>query len=274
MFSNKAKLQRCHENIFSPLQHFLAWVWWRPFILHPSGPPWVLSPELNMKFPRCLQSVQNGEKFLRWWKVCKMVKSVQNGEKFGKCWKVCKMVQGDRSWKTHHGLLQPKSAAKPSHLEKWLIKLSDSIMFNDLIVFSNCGYITLPLLSLALGWEEMLFREQGEHFRRELLGASFSFPPGNQLQERGLQGETQNRKILQQFSPVQCFRIFILCSLSPASEMESLSHLCRRGCSLSMFEIGRLTASNLRQNFFSMRMVSNHWFVFFVENSKSDLGAI
>ena len=96
----------------------------------------------------------------------------------------------------------------------------------------------------------MLFREQGEHFRRELLGASVSFPPGNQLQERGLQGETQNRKILQQFSPVQCFRIFILCSLSPASEMESLSHLCRRGCSLSMFEIGRLTASNLRQNFF------------------------
>ena len=125
MFSNKAKLQRCHENIFSPLQHFLAWVWWRPFILHPSGPPWVLSPELNMKFPRCLQSVQNGEKF-------------------GKCWKVCKMVQGDRSWKTHHGLLQPKSAAKPSHLEKWLVKLSDSIMFNDLIAAFISPYLSGP----------------------------------------------------------------------------------------------------------------------------------
>ena len=144
MFSNKAKLQRCHENIFSPLQHFLAWVWWRPFILHPSGPPWVLSPELNMKFPRCLQSVQNGEKFLRWWKVCKMVKSVQNGEKFGKWWKVCKMVQEDGSCKTHHGLLQPKSAAKPSHLEKWLIKLSDSIMFNDLIVACISLYLSSP----------------------------------------------------------------------------------------------------------------------------------
>ena len=166
-------VQWCQKNIFSRLQHFLARVWWRPFILHPSGPPWVLSPELNMKFPRCLQSVQNGEKF-------------------GKCWKVCKMVQGDKSWKNHHGLLQPKSAAKPSHLEKWLVKLSDSIMFNDLIVIYNCFYITLPLLSLALGWEEMLFREQGEHFRRELLGAFVSFPPDNQLQERGLQGETQN----------------------------------------------------------------------------------
>ena len=205
-------------------------------------------------------------------KVCKMVKSFEYGEKFANWWKVCKMVQGDRSWKTHHGLLQPKSAAKPSHLEKWLIKLSDSIMFNDLIVIYNCFYITLPLLSLALGWEEMLFREQGEHFRRELLGAFVSFPPDNQLQERGLQGETQNRKILQQFSPVQCFRIFILCSLSPASEMESLSHLCRRGCSLSMFEIGRLTASNLRQNFFSIGMVSNHWFVFFVKTASQIWG--
>ena len=215
------------------------------FCIHPALPEsWVLSWTWNSHVA-C--------------KVCKMVKSFQDGEKFAKWWKVCKMVKslenGDRSWKTHHGLLQPKSAAKPSHLEKWLIKLSDSIMFNDLIVIYNCFYITLPLLSLALGWEEMLFREQGEHFRRELLGASVSFPPGNQLQERGLQGETQNRKILQQFSPVQCFRIFILCSLSPASEMESLSHLCRRGCSLSMFEIGRLTASNLRQNFFWVGMV-------------------
>ena len=100
---------------------------------------------------KCCTEVQHGAKCAKWSKVCKMKQSVQNGAKFAKWCQVCKMVKGDRSWFSHHGLLQPKSAAKPSHLEKWLIKLSDSIMFNDLIVIYNCFYITLPPLSLALG---------------------------------------------------------------------------------------------------------------------------
>ena len=70
-----------------------------------------------------------------------MCKEVQIGAKFAK-W--CKRIDLGSLKKAHHRLLQPKSAAKPSHLEKWLVKLSDSIMFNDLIAAFISPYLSCP----------------------------------------------------------------------------------------------------------------------------------
>ena len=60
-----------------------------------------------------------------------MVQSLQNSEEFAK---LCKKIDLSSFKKTNHSLLQPKLAAKPSQLEKWLVRPSDSKMFNDLIV--------------------------------------------------------------------------------------------------------------------------------------------